>query len=230
VVADDLISISTEPKLGLELNLIFVDDGSSDNTAKIIERKITQNSLYASLIKLEKNRGVGIAFLRALDVSKSDLICLVPGDGVFDCKTIINLLKTGQRDCVTLSLRTNRHTTKLTRKFSSKIFAKWFSWLTNNFVPDPHSLFLIPTSAAKIAVNELWGDLPSNTDFRLDNSYHVHFLHKVLTKHPVTNLAKLKVNPQFEKSSSVWNFPFILRFCRTCALMTLKKFKSFEGV
>jgi len=230
VVADDLISFSTDLKLGLELNLIFVDDGSTDNTAKIIERKITQNSLNALLIKLEKNRGVGIAFLRALDVSKSDLVCLVPGDGVFDCKTIINLLKSGQRDCVTLSLRTNRYTSQLTRKFCSKIFSKWFSWLTNNFVPDPHSLFLIPTSAAKIAVNELWGNLSCNTDFRLDNSYHVHFLHKVLTKHPVTNLVKLKVNPQFEKSSSVWNFPFLVKFCRSCALMTLKKFKFFERI
>lgn len=217
-----------DPKLGLELNLIFVDDGSNDNTAEIIESRITQNTQNASLIKLEKNRGVGCAFFRALDVSKSDLVCLVPGDGVFDHKTIINLLKFGRRDCVTLSWRTNRHTSNSTRKYCSKMFAAWFSWLTNSCVPDPHSLFLIPTSIAKISVNELWGDLPSYTDFRLDNSYHVHFLHHVLTKKPVANLVKIKVNPQFEKITAVWNFSFIVRFCGICLRMTLNKFKFFK--
>lgn len=217
-----------DPTSDLELNLIFVDDRSTDNTAEIIENRITQNSLTTSLIKLEKNRGVGFAFLRALADSKSDLVCLVPGDGVFDHKTLINFLKSGRRDCITLSWRTNRHLSNSFRKYSSKMFAAWFSWLTNNYVPDPHSLFLIPTSTAKIAVNELWGDLPSYPDFRLDNSYHVHFLHHVLTKKPVTSLVKIKVNPQFEKNTTVWNFSFIVRFCRICLRMTLNKFKFFK--
>lgn len=208
--------------------MIFVDDGSTDDTAKLIENRLNHQSLNASLIKLDKNCGVGCAFLRALDFSNSDLVCLYPGDGVFDINSLIVFLNSSQCDCITLSTRTNRYLNHTTRKYCSKLFGRWFSWLSNNYVPDPHSLFLIPTSTAKRVVKELWGDLPLQKKFRLENNYHVLFLHNVLTKKPVTNLVEVKVNPKFEKDSAVWNFPFVARFFGICIRMTLTKFKFFK--
>lgn len=210
------------------MSLIFVDDGSTDDTAELIENRLNYQSLNASLIKLDKNRGVGCAFLRALDFSNSDLVCLYPGDGVFDINSLIVFLNSSQCDCITLSTRTNRYLAHTTRKYCSKLFGRWFSWLSNNYVPDPHSLFLIPTSTAKRVVKELWGDLPLQKEFRLENNYHVLFLHNVLTKKPVANLVEVKVNPKFEKNSAAWNFPFVARFCGICFRMTLTKFKFFK--
>jgi glycosyltransferase involved in cell wall biosynthesis len=228
IVADSLINLLKSQEIGVDLSLIFVDDGSTDDTAELIENRLNHQSLNASLIKLDKNRGVGCAFLRALDFSNSDLVCLYPGDGVFDINSLIVLINSSQCDCITLSTRTNRHHAHTTRRYFSKLFGIWFSWLSNNYVPDPHSLFLIPTSTAKLVIKELWGDLPLQTGFRLENDYHVRFLHEVLTKQPVTNLVGIQVVSRFEKNTSVWNFPFILRFCRICVRMTLNKFKFFK--
>ncbi len=227
-VADSLINLLKSQEIGVDLSLIFVDDGSTDNTAELIANRLNQKSLNASLIKLDKNRGVGCAFLRALDFSNSDLVCLFPADGVFDINSLIVFLNSSQCDCITLSTRTNRYLANATRRYCSKLFGRWFSWLTNSYVPDPHSLFLIPTFTAKSVVKELWGDLPLQKEFRLENDYHVLFLHDVLMKKPVANLVEVRINSKFENNSTAWNFPFVARFCRICIRMTLTKFKFFR--
>lgn len=229
-VANALINLSRDRRLIQDLNLIFVDDGSTDETVKEIENCLDQKASNALLLKLNKNRGVGYAFLYALDSSNSDLVCLVPGDGVFDIDSLMSLLNSGQCDCVTLSVRTNRYLLNPIRRFCSKIFGEWFSWMTKSYVPDPHSLFLIPTRTAKTVVKEIWGELPLKTNFRLENDYHLLFLHNVLIENPVNNLVEIKVNQQFEKNSSVWNLLFLLRFGKICLFMTFKNFKFIKTI
>ena len=57
-------------KKKFNIETIFVDDGSNDNTAKIIKKFIKKNNKYSlNIISYKKNVGKGFAIKKALTVS-----------------------------------------------------------------------------------------------------------------------------------------------------------------
>ena len=72
------------------LQIIFIDDGSTDNSAKIIDN-------YSSLDKrieyyLKKNGGVSSARNLGIDKACGDYICFIDSDDYYDSEFILKML------------------------------------------------------------------------------------------------------------------------------------------
>lgn len=70
--------------------IVFCDDGSFDDTARIIEKKIIKNSRIR-LIRNPTNQGAGISLANAIENTKSKHIVLMDSDGQFDPQEIIEM-------------------------------------------------------------------------------------------------------------------------------------------
>ncbi len=74
-----ILQFVTETKLNAEL--IVVDDGSSDDTAKIAEEAFKQSpDVLTSVIRYEKNRGKGFAVKTGLQAAKADIAVFTDAD------------------------------------------------------------------------------------------------------------------------------------------------------
>ncbi len=77
----------------LEKEIIAVDDGSSDNSTKILEKMEQDFAPDFKFIKHEKNRGKGAAIRTGLDVANGDLILIQDADLEYDPKEYPQLIK-----------------------------------------------------------------------------------------------------------------------------------------
>lgn len=61
---------------------IFVNDGSTDNTQNILEKKIYETDInyHISLISYEQNQGKGYAIKKGVESSSGDYICFIDSD------------------------------------------------------------------------------------------------------------------------------------------------------
>ncbi|MEK1465093.1 glycosyltransferase family 2 protein [Limosilactobacillus fermentum] len=95
-VLDTFSSIKCQSASSLMTEIIFVDDGSTDDTSKIINRIIDQNDLnnfFIKLIRLNKNRGVSNARNVGISQAKGDWIYFLDSD---DCLNKEALLTFGK--------------------------------------------------------------------------------------------------------------------------------------
>ena len=74
---DEVISVMATNKLNFEL--IVVNDGSQDNTQKVLE-KLTLKIKELSVICLRKNYGQTAAMAAGFDNSKGDIVITLDGD------------------------------------------------------------------------------------------------------------------------------------------------------
>ena len=74
----------------IHYELIFVDDGSIDDTPDEIERMTNQNSAV-TLCRHNKNRGQSAAVRTGVEASRADVIAVLDGDGQNDPKDILKL-------------------------------------------------------------------------------------------------------------------------------------------
>ncbi|MFQ6084431.1 MAG: glycosyltransferase family 2 protein [Candidatus Aminicenantia bacterium] len=91
------------PKIS-EKEIIVVDDGSTDNTAKVAKEA------GAEIISHSENRGLGVAFSTGVKEAlsrKADIMVTIDADGQFDPREISKLLKPilGERTNVVLGSR-----------------------------------------------------------------------------------------------------------------------------
>ena len=74
------------------MNLIFVDDGSEDNTLSIIERSVAEIDIPAKILKTSW-KGLGHARNMVVDNSKGDYILWVDGDMVLSSSFVRKLVE-----------------------------------------------------------------------------------------------------------------------------------------
>ncbi len=89
-------------KLRISYEIVFVNDGSKDNTRKEIE-KIKKKRKNIILVSYEQNRGLGYAVRQGIAAAKGDLIVTLDADLTFHPKQIKGLLdrfREGDCDCV----------------------------------------------------------------------------------------------------------------------------------
>jgi len=117
---------TTLETLALPYEIIFVDDGSSDNSYTIL-RDIAEKDKNVKLIKLARNYGQTIALFAGIKFSSNNLIITMDGDLQNDPRDIPKLLMKLQSENydIVSGWRRKRHDPLITRKLPSKV-ANWF--------------------------------------------------------------------------------------------------------
>jgi len=77
----------------LEKEIIAVDDGSSDNSTRILEKMEQDFAPDFKYIKHEKNRGKGAAIRTGLDLANGDLVLIQDADLEYDPKEYSQLIQ-----------------------------------------------------------------------------------------------------------------------------------------
>ena len=110
--------------------IIYVDDGSSDNTAEIIQGMHAHNQKI-SLLKLSRNFGKENALSAGIAAATGQAILMLDGDGQHPVELIsafLNKWKDGAQ--LVVGIRTSNSTAGWTKRVGSKLYYKIFNLLT----------------------------------------------------------------------------------------------------
>ncbi len=108
---------------GLDYELIFVDDGSTDNTVQKIKELADERT---KLLVLSRNFGQSLAMAAGIDAARGDVIATIDGDLQNDPRDIPIMLEKMQKEGwdVVAGVRAKRQDGLVLRKIPSKI-ANW---------------------------------------------------------------------------------------------------------
>lgn len=105
--------------------LIFVDDGSKDNTIKMIKDLIPTKNIIIKLLSFSRNFGKESAMYAGLEESSGDYVCIIDADLQQNPKYILDmenyLDKNDEYDCITL-YQNNRKESLLMRFFKKAFY------------------------------------------------------------------------------------------------------------
>lgn len=117
VVKDALKNLSFISK---NYEVVLVDDGSVDNTGKIIDQ-LSEKNKKVRAIHHKVNQGFTGAIKTSLKSANHDLVFLAPADGQFDFKELARFVKTINGYDAAIGYRIKNDETFI-RKFNSKVF------------------------------------------------------------------------------------------------------------
>lgn len=122
--------------VGYEYEIVVVDDGSSDNTARI-----AQDS-GARVLTHPSNRGYGAALKTGIRHAEGDIIVITDADGTYPARyipTLVNLLQEGRYDMV-VGARTGQQVhIPLLRRPAKWLITRFASYLVEVPIPDLNS-------------------------------------------------------------------------------------------
>jgi glycosyltransferase involved in cell wall biosynthesis len=126
----------TLQKIGLEYEILFIDDGSSDNSLQILEQLQLDDSRLC-LISLRKNFGQTAAMTAGFDMANGDVIIAMDADLQNDPADIpILLAKINEGADLVTGWRYNRQDPFFSRKLPSKIANRIISFATGVHLHD----------------------------------------------------------------------------------------------
>jgi len=118
---------STCEKMQLvDFEVITVDDGSSDDSHKIVEAYIEGKSKF-TIHRHAKNLGIGMALRTGYEAAKYENVCALPADGQFDIEELIPFKKIDPSTIVSF-YRADLSSYSVSRKLLSK-FNKMLNFL-----------------------------------------------------------------------------------------------------
>lgn len=79
------------PQLTDDYEVIVVNDGSTDDTSKVLASLAAQHAQRVRVIEHEKNRGYGAALRSGFEAARKDLIFYTDGDGQYDVRELASL-------------------------------------------------------------------------------------------------------------------------------------------
>jgi glycosyltransferase involved in cell wall biosynthesis len=116
-------------ELGKTAEVIYVDDGSTDSSLKIL-REIAAQDERVRVISLRRNYGQTAAMSAGIDAAKGEILIPMDADLQNDPKDIRRLLdKLNEGYDVVSGWRKNRQDKLISRKLPSKIANKIISWI-----------------------------------------------------------------------------------------------------
>src|SRR5215213_3373625 len=116
-------------ELGKTAEVIYVDDGSTDSSLKIL-REIASEDSRVRVISLRRNYGQTAAMSAGIDAAKGEILIPMDADLQNDPKDIARLLeKLNEGYDVVSGWRKNRQDKMISRKLPSQIANKIISWI-----------------------------------------------------------------------------------------------------
>lgn len=121
----------TMRSLGKTWEVVFVDDGSHDDSLSILKQRAEEDPEHVRVISFRRNFGQTAAIAAGLDHSQGDIIVLLDADMQNDPADIPMLLaKLDEGYDLVSGWRKNRKDNALTRNFPSMLANKLISWVT----------------------------------------------------------------------------------------------------
>ncbi|PIQ91132.1 MAG: glycosyltransferase family 2 protein [Candidatus Pacebacteria bacterium CG_4_10_14_0_8_um_filter_42_14] len=121
-------------KLGLEI--IIVDDGSSDNTVQIAQAS------KAKVIRNDTNMGKGASLIKGYNFAIAqgfDAVISMDGDGQHSCNDIMSFIHKAENSQAALIIGNRMSSTKkmpLLRVLTNRFMSRLISLITKQFIPD----------------------------------------------------------------------------------------------
>lgn len=113
-------AISAAAKITSNFELLLVNDGSTDQTAQIME-KLAQKDQHVKVIHHQKNQGFSGAITTSLKKAAKKLVLLAPADGQFDFNQLPDFVRAINGYDVVLGFRIINHES-INRKIQSWFF------------------------------------------------------------------------------------------------------------
>lgn len=107
-------------KLGIDYELVLVNDGSNDGTEKIID-KLAKNDKHIRAVHHKINKGFTGAMRTSFASAKKHLVFLAPADGQFDFDELVKFVEAIRGYHVAIGYRVENEE-GLTRKINSRLF------------------------------------------------------------------------------------------------------------
>ena len=105
-------------KLGIEYEIIIVDDGSSDETGRLAKQIAAENK-NVKVVCHEKNRGYGAALQSGFKAATKEFVFYTDGDGQFNIKELPGILPLIEQCDIVSCFRINRQD-NIIRKINAK--------------------------------------------------------------------------------------------------------------
>lgn len=114
----------------ISLEIIIVNDGSIDNTEKVITDIKTKYTIVKSITH-QKNTGIGTAVKDIILASTCDKICFLPGDNIVTLYTLKTMLLSAYKADIILHYHINSEVRKKGRIFLSVLFTFIYKYTYN---------------------------------------------------------------------------------------------------
>ena len=200
IVLDELIEILKE----LPCEIIVVDDGSTDNTAKIVQEK------QVKLIQHTHNVGYGAAIKTGIKSAANDLILIIDGDGSYPVKAIPELLKVVDQYDLVIGARTGEEVKiQLYRRPAKWFLSKLANYLSETKIPDLNSGMRIFRRKDVVKICNI---LPNKFSFTTTMTLAYHTMGQLVKYVPINyykRAGKSKIRPFKD------GFNFIMLILRT---------------
>ena len=119
------------------IEVIFINDGSSDGSQKLIEKEIANHSTW-KLINLYRNYGKSVALQSGIDISSGELIATLDADLQDDPKELINLVRELKNNDVIVGWKKNR-LDPLEKRIASRVFNFFIKLFSGLKIKDSNS-------------------------------------------------------------------------------------------
>ena len=120
-------AVAVLEKLGVDFEVIIVDDGSGDETGRIADELAEQDSRIKA-VHHDTNLGYGAALQSGFKAAEKELVFYTDGDGQFDISEMPQLLGLIEKYDIVSCYRLNRQDS-LVRKINGWCWTKLVCWL-----------------------------------------------------------------------------------------------------
>ena len=153
---DHIIDTLNNIRSGLEktifrekYEIIIVDDGSKDESVKLVKKYIDQNTLNISLYTNIKNLGLGHSIYKGINLAKKEYVIWFPGDDNLDSDQITKILNSFEKNKIIISVPDSKESRTISCRIISKTFVLILNLITQLNVPYYNSFNIYETKIAK---------------------------------------------------------------------------------